>query len=68
MWPDRRHEARHDPALHGLTDDELSVDAVDAIVLDAQARIGEYPEARFAFFKRLLAVAQAVAGQTERGQ
>ena len=48
------------------TDDDLFLDAVDAIVLDALARIGDDPRARFAFFKRLLAVAQEVA--KERGQ
>jgi hypothetical protein len=39
---------------------------VDAIVLDALARIWDDPRARFVFFKRLLAVAQEVAN--ERGQ
>ena len=48
-----------------LTQHELFLDAVDAIVLDALARIGNDPRARFAFFKRLLTVAQEVA--KERG-
>jgi hypothetical protein len=48
------------------TQDELFLDAVDAIVLDALARIGDDPRARFAFFKRLMAVVQGVA--KERGQ
>jgi hypothetical protein len=39
---------------------------VDAVVLDALARIGDDPRARFAFFNRLLAVAQEVA--KEHGQ
>jgi hypothetical protein len=38
------------------TQHELFLDAVDAIVLDALARIGDDPRARLAFFKRLLAV------------
>ena len=38
---------------------------MDAFVLDALAIIGDDPRARFAFFKRLLAVAQEVA--KERG-
>jgi hypothetical protein len=42
---------------------------LDAIVLDALARIGDDPIARFAFFKRLLAVAREVlrsmAGELE---
>lgn len=50
------------------TQDELFLDAVDAIVLDALAIIGDDPKVRFAFFKRLLAVAQEVAGQTRRDQ
>ena len=48
------------------TQDELFFDAVDEIVLDALARIGDDPRARFAFFKRLMAVAQKVA--KERGE
>jgi hypothetical protein len=39
---------------------------VDAIVLDALAKIGDDPRDRFAFFKQLLAVAQEVA--KERGE
>jgi hypothetical protein len=38
------------------THDDLFLDAVGAIVLDALARIGNDARARFAFFKRLLAV------------
>jgi hypothetical protein len=41
--------------------DDQFLDTVDAMVLDAPARIGDDPQARFAFFKRLLAVAQEVA-------
>jgi hypothetical protein len=48
------------------TNDELFVDAADAIVLDVLEKIGDYPRARYAFFKRFLAVAQEVA--KERGQ
>jgi len=39
---------------------------VETIILDALARIGDDPRARFAFFTRLLTVAQEVA--KERGQ
>ena len=46
-----------------LSDDGLFLDAVDAIVLDALAIIGDDARARYAFFKRLLAVAQEVAGE-----
>jgi hypothetical protein len=45
-----------------FTDDDLFLDAVDAIVLDALVRIGKDPRARYAFFRRLLAVAQEEAG------
>ena len=48
------------------TQDELFLDAVDVIVRDALAIIGDDPRARNEFFKRLLAVAQEVA--KERGQ
>jgi transcription elongation GreA/GreB family factor len=44
--------------LDETTRDDLFLDAVDAIVLDALARIGDDPRARFAFFRRLLAVAR----------
>jgi hypothetical protein len=43
------------------TQDDLFLDAVDAVVLDALARIGDDLRAWFAFFRRLLAVAQEVA-------
>jgi hypothetical protein len=43
------------------TQDDLFIDAADAIVLDALAMIGDNPRARNAFFKRLLAVAQEIA-------
>ena len=48
------------------TQDELFLDAVDTVVLDALARIGDDARARLAFFRQLLAVAQAV--EKERGQ
>jgi len=48
--------------------DALFLDPVDAIVLDALARIGNDPRARFEFFRRLLAVAKEVAGEAEHGQ
>lgn len=47
-------------------DDDLFLDAVDAIVLDALARIGDDPGGRLALFKRLLAVAQKVAGESAK--
>jgi len=62
---DARHGARHDLGMDDFTDDRF-LDAVDVIVLDALARIGDDRRARFAFFRRLLAVAQEVA--KERGQ
>jgi hypothetical protein len=62
---DAGHGARHAAGMDDLTDDDLFLDAVDAIVLDALAIIGDDPRARFAFFKRLLAVAEVAK---ERGQ
>ena len=47
--------------MDDLTDDDLFMGAVDAIVIDALARIGDDQKARFAFFKRLVTVAQEVA-------
>ena len=41
--------------------DELFLDAVDLIVLEALGAIGDDPQARFALFKRLLAVVQEAA-------
>lgn len=63
---DPRHGARHAQGMDEPTQDDLFLDAVDAIVLDALATVGDDPRARFAFIKRLLAVAQEVA--KERGQ
>ena len=48
------------------TDDDLFLEAVDTIVLDALAAIGDDPGARFALFKRLLAVAQEVVEKPRR--
>ncbi len=61
MRGDTRHRSRHAAGVGDLTD-ELFLNAVDSIVLDALARIGDDPRARFAFFKRLLAVAQEEGG------
>jgi len=45
--------------------DEMFLEAVDAVVLAALERIGDDPEARFRFFRRLLAVAEeAVAARS----
>lgn len=45
-----------------INDDDPFFDAADQIVLEALATIGDDPRARFAFFKRLLAVTRDVAG------
>jgi len=52
----------HAAGMDEPTQDELFLDAVVAMVLDAPTRIGDDPRARFAFFKRLLAVAQEEGG------
>jgi len=44
--------------MDDLTDDDLFLDMMGAIVLDALARIGDDPEARYAFFKRFVELAQ----------
>ena len=49
--------------MDDLTDDDLFLDAVDAIVLDALARTGDDPRARYAFFKRFVELAKEVTGQ-----
>jgi hypothetical protein len=41
--------------------DEVFLDAVEAVVLAALERIGANPEARFRFFRRLLAIATETA-------
>ena len=46
--------------MDDLTDDDLFLDMVDAIVLDALGRIGDDPDARYAIFRRLLAVTREV--------
>ena len=49
--------------MEDLTDGDLFLDAVDAVVLDALQRLGHDPEARFALFKGLLAVARDIVAQ-----
>ena len=52
MWGDARHGARHALGMDDfITDDQLFLDALDAIVTDALARIGDDPRARFQFFR-----------------
>ena len=41
--------------------DELFLDAADTVILAALEAIGDDPQARFQFFRRLLAVAQVVS-------
>ena len=43
--------------MDDFADDDLFLDAVDTGVLDVLQRLGDDPEARFSFFRRLLAVA-----------
>jgi hypothetical protein len=42
--------------------DDVFLEAVDAAVLAALEQMGDDPDARFRFFRRLLAVAQEEAG------
>jgi hypothetical protein len=42
--------------------DEVFLGAVETVVLAALERTGDDPQARFRFFRRLLAVAQEEAG------
>jgi len=44
--------------MDDLTNDDLILDAVDTVVLDVLDRIRDDPDARYAFFRRLLALAQ----------
>ena len=48
--------------MNDINDNELFLDAVDAVVLEALAAIGSDPAARLRFFGQLLAVAQEEAG------
>lgn len=63
MRYDARYGARHDQSMDDPTADDLFLDAVDAIVLEVLAIIGDEPGARFAFFKRLLATAQEMVAE-----
>jgi hypothetical protein len=44
------------------TDDDLFLEMIESVTLDVPGRIGDDPEARYAFFKRFLPLAQAVVG------
>ena len=57
MRGDTLRRTRHAAGMNDPTANDLFLDAVDAIVLDALARIADDPRARFALFKRLQAVA-----------
>ncbi len=48
------------------TDEELFLDMIDDVVLTVLDRIGDDPQARFEFFRRLLAVAREAAGDHGR--
>ena len=52
--------------MNAPTQDDLFLDAVDAMVRDGLAKIGDDPRARLGFFKRLLAVTHEVAGGSAR--
>jgi hypothetical protein len=43
---------------HDLDVDALSLDAVDTVLLATLEQLGDDPEARFGFFRRLLEVAR----------
>jgi len=62
MRGDPHHGLRQAPCMDDFTDDDLFLDAVDTIVLDVLQRLGDGPGARFAFFQRLVALAQKVVG------
>ena len=63
MRHDARHGLRQAARMDDISDDELFLDAVDTIVLDVLQQLGNDPDARFAFLRRLLVVAQeTVAG------
>lgn len=42
--------------------DEVFLEAIDAVVVAAHEQMGDDPEARFKFFRRLLTVAHEEAG------
>ena len=44
--------------MDDINDDELFLDAVDTVVIDVLQQLGNDPDAGFAFFRRLLAVAE----------
>jgi hypothetical protein len=60
---DRPIGSRQYGRMESTTDADLFLDAVDDIVLDVLARIGEDPDTRYALFKGLVVAAQAVLAQ-----
>jgi len=65
MHHDARHEARQAHGMDDFIDDDLFLDAVDHVVLEALAVIGDDPQARFAFFRRLVTTARNVVARRE---
>ena len=58
MRQDMRHGKRQAAGMDEFNEDDLSLDAVETVVLDVLRRLGDGPETRFAFFRRLLSVAK----------
>jgi hypothetical protein len=52
--------------MYVLTDDDLCLDAGDAVVADAMSRIADDSDARHAFVRAFPALAQEVAGSSRR--
>jgi len=74
MWPNsteiRLAQTATAAQIRGVDNDEtdadlLFLDAVNTIVLDALARIGSDPEARFRFFRRLVDAARIACSRTQ---
>jgi hypothetical protein len=48
------------------TADDLFLDLVESVALDVLGRIGDDPDARYAFFQRFVALAQEVVADADK--
>ena len=59
---------RHAANMNGSADDDLLLDMIESVALDVLSRIGNEPDARFVFFKKLVVLAQQTVRQAEPGK
>ena len=52
--------------MDDLTDDEILIEAIADVTFDVLSRIGDDPDARYAFFKRFVELAMVAVEQSTK--